>query len=318
MTDPPLWHPSPERIAQSNLTQFLRQTGFKDYDALYCWSIDQPCSFWKQVWDFTGTLGEMGEVVLEGSSEMRFSRFFPEARLNLAENFLFRQGADPAIVAVDEADHRREVSWDQLRAQVLAVAGALRRTGVGPGDRVAAWLPLIPETIILLLATSAIGATFSSTSPDFGANGVLDRFGQIEPKVLVATNGYHYGGKWFDCLGRLRVIRQGLPSVHQTVIVDGGGREPADVEGALPWEAWAGSSEPLQYFEKFPFDQPWLVLFSSGTTGVPKCIVHRAGGVFLNLKKEHILHCDVKPGGRVMYFTTAGWMMFNWPLPPGH
>jgi acetoacetyl-CoA synthetase len=312
MTDTPLWQPSPERIAQANLTAFLRHTGFSDYDSLDRWSIDQIGPFWKQVWEFTGVIGETGELVLESGPEMRFSRFFPEAKLNVAENLLSKDSGDAAIMAVDQEDRRRELSWHELRAQVLAVAGALRRAGVGPGDRVAAWLPLIPETIVLLLATSAIGATFSSTSPDFGVNGVLDRFGQIEPKVLVAANGYHYGGKWFDCLERLHAIRKSLPSVRATVIVGGDEQKLTDIEGALAWNAWAGSNEPLQDFEKFPFDQPWLVLFSSGTTGIPKCIVHRAGGVFLNLKKEHVLHCDIKPGDRVMYFTTAGWMMFNW------
>jgi acetoacetyl-CoA synthetase len=234
--------------------------------------------------------------------------------LNVAENFLQGQGADAAIIAIDENGVRRELSWDELRSQVLAVAGALQKAGVEPGDRVVAWLPLIPETVVLLLATSAIGATFSSTSPDFGVEGVLDRFGQIGPKVLVAATGYQYGGKWFDCVERLREIQRGLSSLQQVVVVERDAADRRATPDAVSWRDWIRSAEPVSKFERFPFDHPWLVLYSSGTTGKPKCIVHRAGGVFLNLKKEHILHCDVKRNDRLQYFTTTGWMMFNWLL----
>ena len=208
------------------------------------------------------------------------------------------------------------MSWDELREATLRLAGALRTLGVGPGDCVAAWLPLGAEAVIALLATSALGAIFSSTSPDFGVDGVVDRFGQIEPKVLIAANGYCYGGKWFDCLGRLQDIQAQLPSLVQTVVIANQSElEQAELEranlNAITWEAFV-THEPITDLEKFPFDQPWLVLYSSGTTGKPKCIVHRAGGVLLNLKKEHVLHCDVRPGDRSMYFTTTGWMMFNW------
>ncbi|HEY1214993.1 MAG TPA: acetoacetate--CoA ligase [Bryobacteraceae bacterium] len=308
----PLWVPSPERVESANLTAFLRETGFSDYEGLHCWSVNQLDAFWKAVWKFSSVAGEMGEIAFEPCEEMRSSRFFPGARLSVAENLLRLRGRGPAIIAIDEEGTRSELSWDELCSQVLWAAGALRRAGVGPGDRVAAWLPLIPEIVVLLLATSSIGAIFSSTSPDFGAAGVVDRFGQIEPKVLVATTGYRYGGEWFDCVERLPEIRHGLPSVTEVVIVGQDSPAAGDIPDAHSWESWIRSAEPIGSLERFPFDQPWLVLFSSGTTGKPKCIVHRAGGVFLNLKKEHVLHCDVKSGDRAMYFTTTGWMMFNW------
>ncbi|HSU31147.1 MAG TPA: acetoacetate--CoA ligase [Bryobacteraceae bacterium] len=312
MQQKPLWEPSLERRERTNLTSFLRESGFSDYESLHCWSVNELDAFWKAVWKFSAVIGEMGKVAFDPGEAMRSNGFFPDAKLNVAENLLWSPGGESAIVAIGEDGARYELSWDELRCQVFSVAGALRSAGVLPGDRVAASLPLVPEAVVLLLATSAIGAIFSSTSPDFGAAGVLDRFGQIEPKVLVATTGYRYGGKWFDCVERLRDIRRGLPSVTEIVIVKRELRDVRDIPDAHSWETWIRSADPVDSLEDFPFDHPWLVLFSSGTTGKPKCIVHRTGGVFLNLKKEHVLHCDVKSGDRVLYFTTTGWMMFNW------
>ena len=315
MTDPsePLWTPSPERIERAAMTAFARRVGATTYEELHRFSLEQPESFWTHVWDSLGIIGERGERVLETHTEMRQTRFFPDARLNIAENLLSRTGSEPAIIVRDEAGNRRELSWDELRSQVLHVAGALRAAGVKPGDQVAVWLPLLPEAVIVLIAATMLGAVYSSTSPDFGVDGVVDRFGQIEPTVLVAAKSYVYGGKTFDCLERLREIQSRLPSLSQTVVL---GAENTDLDGLeriVTWNDWLKTHQPLEpRFERFPFDQPWYVLFSSGTTGKPKCIVHRAGGVFLNLKKEHVLHCDIQPNDRVMYFTTTGWMMFNW------
>lgn len=304
----PLWTPSLERASRANITAFARNAGFDNFADLHRWSLEQPRQFWSAVWDFVGVVGEKGEPIMQGEGMLE-TRFFPQARLNVSENLLPCSGPDPALIAHTEDGARREISWDELREQVMQVAGALQAEGVGPGDRVAAWMPLCPEAIILLLATSALGATFSSTSPDFGVLGVLDRFEQIEPKILVACKSYSYGGKTFDCLERLGEIQQNLPTLKRTVVV---GAKASELQNAVPWPDWAFAQTPLERFERFPFDQPWLILFSSGTTGKPKCIVHRAGGVLLNLKKEHVLHCDVRPGDRVMYFTTTGWMMFNW------
>jgi acetoacetyl-CoA synthetase len=317
MSTQALWQPDAQRIQRANITAFAQQVGLTGYENLHAWSLEQPEVFWKAVWDFTGMRGEIGARTLELGTHigthMRDSRFFPDAQLNVTENLLSRDGPDAAIIAIDEIGSRRELSWDELREATLKLAGALKSVGVGPGDCVAAWLPLGTEAVIALLATSALGATFSSTSPDFGVEGVVDRFGQIEPKVLIAATGYRYGGKWFDCLERLQEIQTQLPSLAQTVVI----ASQAELEQAklnvITWDEFI-THEPITNLEKFPFDQPWLVLYSSGTTGKPKCIVHRAGGVLLNLKKEHVLHCDVRPGDRSLYFTTTGWMMFNWLL----
>jgi acetoacetyl-CoA synthetase len=317
MSTQALWQPDAQRIQRANITAFAQQVGLTGYENLHAWSLEQPEVFWKAVWDFTAMRGEIGTRTLELGTHigthMRDSRFFPDAQLNVTENLLSRDGPDAAIIAIDEIGSRRELSWDELREATLKLAGALKSVGVGPGDCVAAWLPLGTEAVIALLATSALGATFSSTSPDFGVEGVVDRFGQIEPKVLIAATGYRYGGKWFDCLERLQEIQTQLPSLAQTVVI----ASQAELEQAklnvITWDEFI-THEPITNLEKFPFDQPWLVLYSSGTTGKPKCIVHRAGGVLLNLKKEHVLHCDVRPGDRSLYFTTTGWMMFNWLL----
>ena len=307
----PLWTPSPERVAGARLTAFGATVGIEGYEALHRWSVDDPAAFWAAAWDFCGVVGERGERVVEVGASLPDTRFFPDARLNVAESFLATTGPGAALVEAGEDGRRRTVSWDELRQQVAALAAALRDTGVGPGDRVAAWLPNIPETIVTMLATAAVGATFSSTSPDFGTAGVLDRFGQIEPTVLVAADGYVYGGKVNDCLPRLAEITAGLPSLRRTIVVPY--LDAAVPPGAEAWPdvlaAHAGADLAV---DRHPFDHPWYVLYSSGTTGKPKAIVHRAGGVLLKHLVEHQLHCDVGAGDRVFYFTTAGWMMWNW------
>jgi acetoacetyl-CoA synthetase len=309
--DAPLWTPSPERAAATRLAAFRRQAGAADYESLHAWSIEQPEEFWRLVWDDCGLVGEPGARVVERGQHFPDTRFFPDAQLSVVENLLQpRAGVDPegeALVAVDETGARRSRTWQDLRADAGAMAAALRALGVQPGDRVVAWLPNAIEAVVAMLGAASIGAVYSSTSPDFGARGVLDRFGQIEPVVLVAADGYPYGGKHFDCLERLAEIRAGLPTLRATVVV---GSEPA---GTVGWDAFLAPHRGAPFApERFPWDHPWYVLYSSGTTGVPKCIVHRAGGVLLQHAKEHQLHCDIRAGGRVMYFTTTGWMMWNW------
>jgi acetoacetyl-CoA synthetase len=228
--------------------------------------------------------------------------------LNVAQNLLRGRGA-AAVIARDESGGRRQISWDALRAEVGALAAWLADRGVGAGDRVVAWMPNVPETLVTMLAAASLGAVFSSTSPDFGVDGVIDRFGQIEPKVLVATTEYRYGGKAFDCLERLGDIQARLPTLRGTLLVGADRTAPA----TTPWaEALAFGDGCVPTFERMPFDHPWYVLFSSGTTGKPKCIVHRAGGVLLKHLEEHQLQCDVGPNDRFLYFTTPGWMMWNW------
>ncbi|MFN8052440.1 MAG: acetoacetate--CoA ligase [Acidimicrobiales bacterium] len=328
MGDAPLWVPSPERAAASAMGRFREAKGFDTYPDLHRWSVEHLEAFWSSMWDWAGVVGDRGERVIEVGETMPDTRFFPDARLNVAEVILHGGGAAPddlMFVSVDERAPAaaRNLRRDETRARVVAMAVALRAAGVRPGDRVAAWLPNIAEAMITMLATAAIGGVYSSTSPDFGVDGVLDRFGQIEPVALVAADGYSYGGKTLDCLERLATIRSSLPTVRAVVLVghrDGLGAEPSGdwsgIADVVTWDdflATASADEVAAFrFERFAFDQPWYVLFSSGTTGVPKCIVHRAGGVLLQHLKEHQLHCDIGAGDRVAYYTTCGWMMWNW------
>lgn len=312
----PLWTPSPERAAATNMARFAGAHGADDYPSLHRWSVESPEEFWAAVWDWTGVVGERGGRVLERGASMPDARFFPDARLNVAEVILSGRGAPDGEPMFVVADERRDVArvWTrgEVRRDVARLAAALRADGVTAGDRVVAWMPNVGETMVVMLAAAAIGAVFSSTSPDFGVDGVNDRFGQVEPVVMVAADGYHYGGKRFDCLERLTSIASSLPTLRRVVLV---GDPSSAGTPVTPWDEYLATgdgADPAAPFERFPFDHPWCVLFSSGTTGVPKCIVHRAGGVLLQHLKEHQLHCDVRPGDRVAYFTTAGWMMWNW------
>jgi acetoacetyl-CoA synthetase len=309
---PPLWSPSPSRVSQSRMFAFGSAVGIPDYRALHEWSVRDLDAFWPAVWEFCGLGRRVGPAV-EPGSWFGATRFFPEAALNAAEVILDGLGAAAdAPMEVDEAGGRRVVSRGDARRLVAETAAALRADGVGVGDRVAAWMSNVVETMVLMLAASSIGAVFSSTSPDFGAAGVLDRFGQIEPTVLVAVSGYRYGGKQIDCREKLAEVMAGLPGVRRTVVLPYGGVDAA-IAGTTSWAEWTGAHRGAEPgFVQLPFDHPWYVLFSSGTTGVPKCIVHRTGGVLLQHLKEHQLHSDIRPGDRVLYFTTCGWMMWNW------
>ena len=311
----PIWSPDPDRASATEIARFAAAHGHPDYASLHAWSVDDPEGFWAAVWDDLAVVGNRGDRVMTTGTELFETRFFPDARLNVAENLLAHRGPEPALVFHSEDDSIiRVLSRDELRLTVGRLQAALVRAGVVEGDRVAAWLPNIPETYALMLAAAAIGATFSSTSPDFGVDGVVDRFSQVEPKVLFACDGYLYGGKVHDRLEPLREIRAALPGVERVVIVPFfGDNSTGGVSDAVVLDDFLSGLEPQEpVFAPLPFDHPWYVLFSSGTTGKPKCIVHRAGGVLLKHLTEHRLHCDVGPGDRVFYFTTAGWMMWNW------
>jgi acetoacetyl-CoA synthetase len=317
-----LWQPSAERVAQANLTRFIDQVdqrwnaGATDHASLYAWSIREPARFWEAVWDFAGVVGDKGGApYLDDGARMPGAKWFPRARLNFAENLLRRRDDDVAMVFWGENKVRRKLTYREVHQQVSCLAQALRALGVRPGDRVAGFMPNMPETIVAMLATTSIGAIWSSCSPDFGAQGVLDRFGQIEPKVLFCVDGYYYSGKSHDTLVRIAEVARQLPSLERVVVVPY--LVPRPIIDAIPNAVHLGTLvapfKPGEIaFERLPFDHPLFILYSSGTTGVPKCIVHGAGGTLLQHLKEHQLHTDLKRGERLFYFTTCGWMMWNW------
>ena len=335
MDHPPLWTPSPDRVARANLTAFIatvrREYGadVADYPSLYRWSITSPERFWPAVWRFCGVIAaerdggaEPWDEVGVGLDRMappdpvRGPSWFPGARLNFAENLLRRRDAHPALVAWNESGTRRELSYRALHAATARVAAALRAAGLRPGDRVAGFMPNIPETVIAMLAATSLGAVWSSCSPDFGVAGVVDRFGQIAPRILFCADGCRYGGKEIDCLGRVADIAGRIPAIEQVVVIPYLAERPPihKIRGAVLWDEWLGppAREATLEFERFPFNHPVYILYSSGTTGLPKCMVHGAGGTLLQHQKEHVLHVDLKQEDLLCYITTCGWMMWNW------
>ncbi len=329
--DEPLWAPDERRSASTTLNAFSawlsERTGkpFPDYGALHRFSIGDPATFWSAIWDFAQVKGDKGSPrYIADADKMPGASFFPDARLNFAENLLQREGAGDAVVFWGEDQVKRRLSWDQLRAEVGQASRALAAAGVAAGDRVAGMLPNMPESIAAVLGSAAIGAVWSSCSPDFGAQGVLDRFGQIEPKVLVACDGYYYNGKAIDISDKLAQVVAQLPSVALVIVVPYLGHDRTVAQKlnaalastgrrALTWRDAVQTLPPAPAtFERFPFAHPLYVLFSSGTTGMPKCIVHSAGGTLLKHLSEQRLHTDIKAGDRLFYFTTLGWMMWNW------
>ena len=319
-----LWQPSPERIANANLTRFAalvrERHGLNadDYAALHQWSIENRAAFWSALWEYGAVIGERGDgPVLVDGDRMPGAKWFPGARLNFAENLLRRRDDAPAILFRGEDRVRRSLTFRELHDAVSVLAQALRAAGVAEGDRVAGYLPNMPETVVAMLATTSIGAIWSSASPDFGVQGVVDRFGQIAPKVLFSADGYFYGGKRFDSIGRLGPIAAQVPSIERIVVAPYTTAAPdlSAVEKAVTLDEFtAGRASAEIAFERLPFDHPLYIMYSSGTTGAPKCIVHGAGGTLLQHIKELALHSDVKRGKRLLYFTTCGWMMWNWQV----
>jgi acetoacetyl-CoA synthetase len=318
----PMWQPSPERIRSTNLAQFMAalaerpDRSFNDYHDLYAWSVDDIEAFWEAVWDFCGVIheGSRRPVLVDGD-KMPGAHFYPEARLNFAENLLRRRDDHDAIVFWGEDKVRRRLSYGELYDLVSRTAAALADLGVGEGDRVVGFMPNMPEAVVAMLASASLGAIWSSCSPDFGVQGVLDRFGQIEPKVLFCPDGYHYNGKVIDSLERVRAFAPQLASLKRVVVVSYLTEKPA-LDGLANGVAFADFIAPHKAgeiaFHRGPFNRPLYIMYSSGTTGRPKCIVHGAGGTLLQHLKEHKLQCDVRRDDRVFYFTTCGWMMWNW------
>ncbi|MCB9678888.1 MAG: acetoacetate--CoA ligase [Alphaproteobacteria bacterium] len=315
----PLWTPSPERAARSHMARFLahvnREHGLDlaDYDALYAWSITAIPAFWQAVWDYTGIRSSAPASAVLGDAHMPGADWFPGARLNFAENLLRFRDDRPALTFVDESGETSALTYAELYDRVARFRHWLDSVGVQPGDRVAGFLPNRPEAVIAMLATTSLGAIWSSCSPDFGFKGVMDRFGQIGPKVLVACDGYAYGGKRFDSTGRIAEVAQAIEAIEHVVFVGvlGEGDRSA-VRGQLGWDDALANDASDIAFAQLPFDHPLYIMYSSGTTGVPKCIVHGAGGTLLQHAKELVLHNDLDRDDALFYFTTCGWMMWNW------
>ena len=331
----PLWTPSADQIARSNMTAFLEavragagaSAPIGSYRELWQWSVAHPEEFWPAVWAFCGVIsaelpdGSCWERVVTGLDRMAppdpllGPRWFLGARLNFAENLLCHRDHRDALVFWNEAGRQRALTFAQLADEVAAFAAALRAQGVTVGDRVAGYLPNLPETVIAMLAAASLGAVWSSCSPDFGAKGVLDRFGQIEPRVLVTVDGYRYAGKEIDLLPRVREVVESIPGIERVVVVGYLERSPdlRRLRDAVHWSDFVAphAGAPLE-FRRLPFDHPLYIMYSSGTTGLPKCMLHGAGGTLLQHLKELRLHTDLHRDDRIFYFTTCGWMMWNW------
>ncbi|MFA9420069.1 MAG: acetoacetate--CoA ligase [Gammaproteobacteria bacterium] len=312
----PLWQPTQKQIDQSLISKFMLFTNdhckqsFSDYDGLYQWSIDEKEEFWSTLWDFSGLIGDKGERVLIDGDDIEKAQWFPDARLNFAENLLRKKSSEIAIYFRAEDQVEYTLTWRQLYEQVASVADWLRSNGLEAGDRVAAYMPNMPETIVAMLAATSLGAVWTSTSPDFGEESVIDRFGQTSPRFLFTVDGYFYNGKKLDLADKVRNIGAALPSLEKIIQVN-----LAGLQNDLAVVDWAEIiANPVAGIDFVPrvFNDPLYVLYSSGTTGKPKCITHKVGGVLLQHLKEHMLHCDIHPSDRVFYFTTCGWMMWNW------
>jgi acetoacetyl-CoA synthetase len=316
-----LWEPPAALAQRARMTDYMRWLAaergreFGDYDELWRWSVDDLDGFWASIWDYFDVQADGERSPVLASREMPGAKWFPNASLNYAEHvFRGKDDAEPAILHTSELRQLDELSWGELRAQVAAVAAGLRALGVERGDRVVAYLPNIPEAIVAFLATASIGAVWSSCSPDFGPASVIDRFAQIEPKVLFAVDGYRYGGKDFDRRQTVAQLQEAMPSLVRTVVLPYLDPEPdlSPLGDATTWAQLLTGGEGAELrFERVPFDHPLWVLYSSGTTGLPKAIVQGQGGILLEHLKKLGLHVDSHPGDRLFWFTTTGWMMWN-------
>lgn len=321
-TDNPIWQPSAARLAATHLTAFsklaetLDNQHYPDYHSLWQASVSRPERFWSQLWDYAGVIGDKGSIALEDYGQMREARFFPQSQLNYAENLLRRRDDALALVFWGEDKVQRELTWWELSDLVSRLQQAMLAHGINKGDRVAGYMPNMPETIAAMLAATSLGAVWTSCSPDFGTDGAIDRFGQTAPRLLFCPDGYWYNGKPVDIREKMQIIAAGLPSVEKVIVVpylERADEFAANVPKAITLDQFIDTfvaSEIL--FRRVEFNHPLFILYSSGTTGKPKCIVHGHGGTLLQHQKEHQLHADIHSGDRLFYFTTCGWMMWNW------
>jgi acetoacetyl-CoA synthetase len=317
-----LWEPSEERIRNSNMFRFLtfvngrHQRNFTDYDGLYAWSVANLTEFWADVWDFVGIKASRRyDAVIDNDRKMPGAKWFSGARLNFAENLLRIRDDSVALVFKGEDHPTRRVTYAELYDEVARIARGLKECGVGAGDRVAGFMPNMPETVVAMLAATSLGAVWSSCSPDFGIKGVLDRFGQIKPKVIFVADGYFFKGKKLDSLARVGEIIKDLPSIEKVIVVAYTEREPnlGSLRNAVDYQTFSAKASGAKIeFEQLPFEHPLYIMFTSGTTGLPKCMVQSAGGILIHHLKELILHTNLTREDTIFYFTTCGWMMWNW------
>ena len=318
----PIWTPAIDQVEQANMTHFINSvhrdysSDINNYSSLYHWSINKPREFWPAVWRYCNIkMSKEWDEVLVNDNDMLKASWFNGCRFNFAENLLCRRDEHPALIFRNEKGKRREISHQKLYQLVAQTAHALRNDGVRAGDRIVGYLPNMPESVIIMLATTSIGATWSSCSPDFGTRGVMDRFSQIKPKILFSADGYFYNGKWIDLMEKNQQLSKQFSTVEKIIVIPFTKDLPdcSRLNNAVIFNDYISNQDKTSIkFEQLPFDHPLYILYSSGTTGVPKCIVHGAGGTLIQHLKELVLHTDLKPDDRLFFFTTCGWMMWNW------